>query len=68
MLGVRRTSVTLAAQHLQAANLIMYRRGNIRLLDLAGLQEAACECYDALKLQMARLIPPAEVALFPPDS
>jgi CRP-like cAMP-binding protein len=51
MLGVRRTSVTLVAHRLQALNLIKYRRGHIQLLDLDGLTEAACECYEAIKTQ-----------------
>lgn len=55
MLGVRRTSVTLAARHLQAIGLIKYHRGHIEIRDLDGLQEAACECYEAVKTQVARL-------------
>jgi CRP-like cAMP-binding protein len=55
MLGVRRTSVTLAASHLQAVNLIKYRRGHIQILDLDGLEDTSCECYEAVKTQVARL-------------
>ncbi|HET7682029.1 MAG TPA: Crp/Fnr family transcriptional regulator [Xanthobacteraceae bacterium] len=55
MLGVRRTSVTLAAQHLQGAGLIKYRRGHIQILDVEALQDASCECYEAVKSQVARL-------------
>jgi CRP-like cAMP-binding protein len=55
MLGVRRTSVTLAASHLQAVNLIKYRRGHIQILDLEGLEDVSCECYEAVKGQVARL-------------
>lgn len=65
MLGVRRTSVTLAARNLQAAKLINYRRGLIKILDVEGLQEAACECHEAVKLQAARLIPRVEIASAP---
>jgi CRP-like cAMP-binding protein len=45
MLGVRRTTVTLVARALQETGLISYRRGRIVVLDRAGLEEAACECY-----------------------
>jgi CRP-like cAMP-binding protein len=48
MLGVRRTSVSLVAGTLQAANLIRYRRGHVRIVDVDGLKEAACECYETV--------------------
>jgi CRP-like cAMP-binding protein len=56
MLGVRRTSVSLVAHTLQQAGLIRYRRGHIRVLDLEGLRESACECYQTLKSQSDRLL------------
>lgn len=45
MLGVRRSSVTVAAGVLQAKNIIHYSRGEIMILDRKGLEAAACECY-----------------------
>jgi CRP-like cAMP-binding protein len=45
MLGLRRSSVTVAAQALQARRLISYRRGRIEIVDRKGLKRAACECY-----------------------
>jgi CRP-like cAMP-binding protein len=65
MLGVRRTSVTLAARNLQAAKLIKYRRGLIQVVDVEALQEAACECHEAVRAQAARMIPPVEIASTP---
>jgi CRP-like cAMP-binding protein len=56
MLGVRRTSVSIVAHTLQQAGLIKYKRGHIRLLDLEGLQEGACECYWTVKSLSDRLI------------
>jgi CRP-like cAMP-binding protein len=48
MLGLRRSSVTVAAQALQARRLISYRRGSIQIIDRKGLKAAACECYEVI--------------------
>lgn len=56
MLGVRRESVTDAAGHLQSLGYIRYRRGHIGVLDRAGLQTAACECYGVVKKELDRLL------------
>jgi CRP-like cAMP-binding protein len=55
LLGVRRESITQAATHLQQLGHIRYRRGHISVLDVAGLQACACECYGVMKLEMSRL-------------
>ena len=57
MLGVRREGVTEAAGHLQKAGLIRYRRGHITVLDRAGLEHRACECYAVVKNEYDRLLP-----------
>src|SRR5450755_1113338 len=49
MLGANRKSVTLAAQSLQDAGVITYRRGNITILDRPGLERNSCECYAAVR-------------------
>src|SRR5882757_3865117 len=49
ILGVNRKSVTLAAQSLQAAGLISYRRGTMQVGDRSGLEKASCECYATVK-------------------
>jgi CRP-like cAMP-binding protein len=54
MLGTRRSSVTVAASILQKANLIHYTRGQVKIVDRRGLEEAACECYRAIVQQAAR--------------
>jgi len=49
MLGVRRTTVTLLAQALQKKGYIKYSRGQISILDRAGLENEACECYQVIQ-------------------
>jgi CRP-like cAMP-binding protein len=56
MLSVRRTSVSVVANTLQQAGFLRYRRGHIRILNLEGLQETACECYQTVKSHAERLL------------
>lgn len=49
MLGVHRATVTVAAGQLQSAGLIRYRRGHVEILDRELLEQAACECYAAIR-------------------
>jgi CRP-like cAMP-binding protein len=57
MLGVRREGVTEAAGKLQAAGLIHYSRGHIKVLDRSRLEKRACECYQVVKTEFDRLLP-----------
>jgi CRP-like cAMP-binding protein len=59
MLGVIRTSVSTVAHTLQQAGLIKYTRGRIQILNVDGLQQCACECYETVKAQYAALLEPA---------
>ena len=45
MLGVQRSTVTVAAGELQRAGMIGYSRGKINILKRAELTKVACECY-----------------------
>jgi CRP-like cAMP-binding protein len=56
MLGGRRESVTIAAGRLQAAGLIHYSRGHIRILDRNGLERHVCECYQVVQAESERLL------------
>ena len=49
MLGVSRASVNLVARTLQSAGLIRYSRGGITIVDPAGLEQTACECYRTVR-------------------
>lgn len=49
MLGLRRTTVTLLAQHLQDRGIIKYSRGKISILEREALQSCACECYRVIR-------------------
>ena len=55
MLGVRRASVTVAAGELQRAKLIRYLYGRVVIENRAGLEEAACECYQVVQERFLRL-------------
>lgn len=55
MLGVRRAGVNEAQQALQDAGLIDYSRGVVTVVDRAGLQARACECYGIIRDEHERL-------------
>jgi CRP-like cAMP-binding protein len=63
MLGANRKSVTLAAQSMQTAGLISYRRGTMQVLDRAGLEEASCECYAIVKERFDAFLNPPSTAV-----
>jgi CRP-like cAMP-binding protein len=49
MLGTTRPYVTVAAYPLKKEGLITYARGEITILDRAGLEKRSCECYMVIK-------------------
>jgi CRP-like cAMP-binding protein len=54
VLAVRRAGVTEAALALQRAGLIAYGRGRVTVVDRAGLEAAACECYGVGRANLER--------------
>ncbi len=54
MLGLRRVGVTEAASELKRRGLIAYTRGQLRILDVAGLKRTSCSCYQAVNAVFAR--------------
>jgi len=64
MLGVRRTTVTLIAHAFQERGLLRYRRGRIEIINRAGLEAVACECFETMRKQVDAYFPlaaPAEL-------
>jgi CRP-like cAMP-binding protein len=57
ILGVARTTVTVAARTLRSNNLINYQRGIVQIKDRDGLERSACECYGVVRDHFARLLP-----------
>jgi CRP-like cAMP-binding protein len=56
MLGVRRASVSDALAPLQAAGLLICKRGLITILDPEGLEDRACECYRTVNEEYGRIL------------
>ena len=62
MLGVRREGVTGAAGKLQELGVIRYSRGKITVLDRPHLERLTCECYQVVRQETDRLLPPQPLA------
>jgi CRP-like cAMP-binding protein len=55
MLGVRRSTVSVAAGTLQKAGVIRYQHGRITIINREGLEDASCECYESVAGEYRRL-------------
>lgn len=56
MLGVQRSTVTVAAGEMQRNGMIGYSRGLIHILDRPGLISKACECYGIVNASYDRIV------------
>jgi hypothetical protein len=54
--------VTIAAQLLQSAGAIRYRRGLIQIVDRPQLEELSCECYAVVRRHTDKTFPPSDGA------
>ena len=59
MLGIRRPSVSVAAEAMQEQGLISYHRGDLKILDGGRLREASCECYAIIRAELDAALPGA---------
>ena len=67
MLGVRRSTVSIAASTLQKAGVLRYQHGRITILSRTGLENAACECYEAVSGEYRKLFGDYRPTLIPAD-
>jgi CRP-like cAMP-binding protein len=56
MLGVQRSTVTVAAGELQRAGMIGYSRGRINILNRPALIKVSCECYGIVASSYERIL------------
>jgi len=66
MIGVTRPSVTIAANELQKAGCIGYRRGVVQIFDAAGLKARGCECYGIVQGHRTAMLGPHAPVAGPP--
>ncbi|MFT5420570.1 MAG: CRP-like cAMP-binding protein [Candidatus Endobugula sp.] len=56
ILGVRRSSISIAASELRRKGLINYARGEINIVNRSGLEATSCKCYAAMHEVYTRLL------------
>ena len=58
ILGVRRQTVSVVVSQLSRQGWMTYHRGVVEIIDRVGLERAACECYEVIRAEFARLVGP----------
>lgn len=66
LLGVRRESVTQVVGRLQKLDAVACSRGSFEVLDRSQIEHLSCECYEVVRRETDRLLPPAPSARRPP--
>jgi CRP-like cAMP-binding protein len=56
VLGVRRQTVSVVMSQFSRQGWVVNQRGLIEIIDRIGLERAACECYEVIREEFARLI------------
>ncbi|TFI60119.1 Crp/Fnr family transcriptional regulator [Sphingomonas parva] len=67
MLGVQRTTTNMVLKTLSNSGAVELKRGTIRVLSRATLEELACECYRVVEEHFARVLPPLKPQQVVPD-
>ncbi len=55
MLGVQRTTINLAAGHLETAGIVKCGRGHMQIINREQLERHACECYRNVKVYVSSM-------------
>jgi CRP-like cAMP-binding protein len=56
MIGVQRNAISIVAHALRQAGAIRYSRGRIAIANVETLRRTSCECYQAVKSTLERLL------------
>ena len=56
LLGSRRSTITMSAERLRVARLITSQPGQLMIVDRAGLEAMACECYGVITTALEGVI------------
>jgi hypothetical protein len=56
MIGLQRNAISIVAHALRQVGAIHYSRGRIAIADVETLRRTSCECYQAVKSTLERLL------------
>jgi len=64
MLGSQRAGVTIVLGMLKKAGVVEHERGNFTILSRVGLEDAACECYCAMHIELNKVFGRQKIETF----